>query len=91
MNGKIKWYNPMKGFGFVEGEDGQDYFVHHSQLPAGAAPKEGEGVTFEAVETDKGKQAQNVSLGGEAPSEEAEDVEETDEAPEEESEEEKEE
>ena len=65
MNGKIKWYNPMKGFGFVEGEDGQDYFIHHSQLPVGAAPKEGEGVTFEAVETDKGKQAQNVVLSGE--------------------------
>lgn len=73
MEGKIKWFNPMKGFGFIEGEDGQDYFVHHSEMPAGAAPKEGESVSFEAVETDKGKQAQKVVLGGgssEAPAEE---------------------
>ena len=32
MNGKVKWYNKMKGFGFITGEDNQDYFVHSSEI-----------------------------------------------------------
>lgn len=33
MNGKIKWYRQEKGYGFLLGEDGTDYFVHYSALP----------------------------------------------------------
>jgi CspA family cold shock protein len=64
MEGKVKWFNRKKGFGFVEGEDGQDYFVHHTALEQGAFLHENDEVTFEAVETDRGKQAQKVALKG---------------------------
>ena len=62
MEGTVKWFNSRKGFGFIQGEDGQDYFVHHSALPQGAFLKENDKVSFEATETDRGKQAKNVQL-----------------------------
>ena len=66
MEGKVKWFNSRKGFGFIEGEDGQDYFVHHTALEQGAFLRENDEVTFEAAETDRGKQAQKVILKGKA-------------------------
>ncbi len=62
MEGKIKWFNGKKGYGFIQGEDGNDYFVHFSALPQGVRVNENDEVTFEPAETERGKQAKNVSL-----------------------------
>ncbi|MBS3172035.1 cold shock domain-containing protein [Candidatus Woesearchaeota archaeon] len=62
MEGSVKWFNVRKGFGFISGEDGQDYFVHFSALKKGTFIRENDRVSFEAVETDKGKQAKEVVL-----------------------------
>ena len=60
MNGKIKWYNARKGFGFIESENGKDIFVHRSAVPAGVFLNEGDNVEFETEETDKGVKATNI-------------------------------
>jgi cold shock protein len=62
MEGTVKWYNFKKGYGFVTGDDEQEYFVHYTALPKGTFLKDNDKVSFEAAETDKGKQAQNVQL-----------------------------
>lgn len=65
MKGKIKWFDTKKAYGFIQGEDGQDYFVHVSELPEGVTPQENDEVTFEPAETERGKQAKKVEMGGE--------------------------
>lgn len=62
MNGTVKWYNFKKGFGFILGEDDVEYFMHFSALAEGLKLKEEDKVTFEGVDGERGKQAQNVQL-----------------------------
>lgn len=60
MEGTVKFFNPVKSFGFVTGEDGKDYFVHITGLEPGTRINEGDKVTFDVEEGDKGPKAVNV-------------------------------
>jgi len=60
MKGKIKWYNPRKGFGFIVGEDGKDIFVHQTDVPEDVNLNEEDSVEYETEETEKGTKAKNV-------------------------------
>jgi cold shock protein len=62
LEGKVKWFNPRKGYGFIATPDGRDIFVHYSNI-GGEGFKtldEGDAVTFDVVEGEKGPRATNV-------------------------------
>ncbi|MDD5111882.1 MAG: cold shock domain-containing protein [Candidatus Altiarchaeota archaeon] len=61
VEGKVKFFNRMKHFGFITGDDGKDYFVHASGLKEGVNINEGDRVSFEVVEGDRGQKADQVS------------------------------
>ncbi|MFH2027889.1 MAG: cold shock domain-containing protein [Nanoarchaeota archaeon] len=63
MKGTVKFFNEMKGFGFISGEDGKEYFVHQSGLKEGVTINENDTVTFDVVQGDRGPKAENVELG----------------------------
>jgi len=58
----VKWFNDKKGYGFIQQEDGRDLFVHYSAIEASGfrTLAEGDQVSFEVEETDRGPQAKNV-------------------------------
>jgi CspA family cold shock protein len=60
MNGKVKWYNTRKGYGFIEGEDGKDVFVHKTSLSQGVFLNEGDKVEYEIEDSDRGPKATNI-------------------------------
>lgn len=67
MKGRVKIFNPGPGWGFIRGEDGQDYFVHHSELTDAFKSADGrkylaqgQKVTFRPVEAEKGLAAKEV-------------------------------
>jgi cold shock protein len=62
VSGTVKWFNDSKGFGFIEQEGGADVFVHHTAIQGEGFKtlKEGQKVTMEITQGQKGLQASNV-------------------------------
>lgn len=62
QTGTVKWFNAEKGFGFITGEDGNDVFVHFSAIQSDGFKtlEEGQAVTFDVEDSDRGPQAVNV-------------------------------
>jgi CspA family cold shock protein len=60
--GKVKWFNTRKGYGFISTDDGKDIFVHYSNIAAEGYKTlaEGDAVTFDVVDGEKGPRAENV-------------------------------
>ena len=62
VTGKVKWFNAEKGYGFITTDEGKDVFVHYSAIQTDGFKTldEGEAVSFEVVQSDRGEQAANV-------------------------------
>lgn len=62
IQGEVKWFDPKKGYGFIVGPEGQDVFVHFSQILGDGfrSLKDGEQVEYDLSEGDKGLQAREV-------------------------------
>jgi len=60
--GTVKWFNPRKGYGFISTSDGSDVFVHYSNISGNGYKTlvEGDTVSFDVVEGEKGLRAENV-------------------------------
>lgn len=64
MTGTVKWFNAEKGYGFIKDEEGKDIFVHFSSINSDGYKtlEEGQKVTYNLVESDRGPQAKNVTV-----------------------------
>jgi CspA family cold shock protein len=62
VEGKVKWFNPRKGYGFIGTPDGRDVFVHYSSIASEGFKTldEGDTVLFDVIEGEKGLRATNV-------------------------------
>lgn len=63
MEGQVKWFNRRRGFGYITGEDGNDYFVHFHAINMEGYKylNDGQKVTFDPAEEEKGPCAENVN------------------------------
>ena len=71
MEGTVKFFNRKKGFGFIHGDDGNDYFVHFSALPKGTFLHDNDTVSFEGGQGERGLKADKVQLLSSAPPQES--------------------
>jgi len=64
VQGTVKWFNEQKGYGFIEQDNGEDIFVHYSEIIGSGFKKlnEGDRVVFEIGEGQKGPAAKNVDI-----------------------------
>ncbi|MEU2434339.1 cold-shock protein [Streptomyces sp. NPDC007861] len=64
-SGTVKWFNSEKGFGFIEQDGGPDVFAHYSNISGGGFRElvEGEKVSFDVTQGQKGPQAENIVRG----------------------------
>lgn len=65
MQGRVKWFNDAKGYGFISGEDGKDYFAHFSEIQSQTGRKtlqENQDVVFQPLEEVKGPRAKAIVL-----------------------------
>ncbi len=60
MEGTVKFFNETKGFGFIAADDGKEYFVHQTGLAEGTSIRDGDAVTFDVEDGDRGPKAVNV-------------------------------
>ena len=60
MKGTVKFFNNMKEFGFISGEDSKEYFVHKSALQGNIFLNEGDSISFDVEQGDRGPKAVNV-------------------------------
>ncbi|MFP4111791.1 MAG: cold-shock protein [Candidatus Woesearchaeota archaeon] len=60
MKGTVKFFNESKGFGFISGDDGNEYFVHLTGIADGATLNENDAVEFDVEQGDRGPKAVNV-------------------------------
>lgn len=64
MQGKVKWFNRHRGYGFITGDDEKEYFVHYSgiNMEGYKSLEDEQIVTFDVEQKDKGAQAVNVAI-----------------------------
>jgi CspA family cold shock protein len=63
MKGKVKFFDAGKGYGFIAGDDGKEYFVHSTGLVQGVSITKEDTVTFEVEQGEKGPKATKVTKG----------------------------
>lgn len=68
MQGKIKWFSSEKGYGYIVGNDGQDYYFNVREVKGAELPSNGDAVTFEPGQGKKGPRATAVAITSKAPS-----------------------
>ena len=62
QEGKVKFFIQKKNYGFITGDDGNDYFVHSSGISEGIYLKDGDKVSFEIVDGERGSKAEKVEI-----------------------------
>ena len=60
--GTIKKWNPAQGWGFIEGDDGEDYYLHSSKVRSGQSISKNCRVKFDVFQGQRGPEAENVTL-----------------------------